>query len=59
MESPCNDICAIDRPTGLCVGCGRTLSEIAEWASSTPDQRREVMAELPERLRILNAKSKD
>ena len=33
MKSPCNDICKIDRPSGLCIGCGRTLSEIGEWES--------------------------
>ncbi len=53
MDSPCNDICTIDGPTGLCVGCGRTLSEIAEWASATELRQREILAALPERLQLL------
>ncbi|MEO0439506.1 MAG: DUF1289 domain-containing protein [Pseudomonadota bacterium] len=56
MESPCNDICTIDGPTGLCVGCGRTLSEIAEWASATEPRQEEIVAVLPERMRLLTKK---
>ena len=29
--SPCNKICRIDRTTGWCEGCWRTLAEIAGW----------------------------
>ena len=31
-ESPCIHVCTIDAPSGLCVGCWRTLDEIAGWA---------------------------
>jgi len=30
VASPCVDICRLDAE-GLCVGCRRTLDEIAEW----------------------------
>ncbi|MEH6757603.1 MAG: DUF1289 domain-containing protein [Parasphingorhabdus sp.] len=58
MESPCNNICVIDRPSGLCVGCGRSLSEIAEWASAPPGRKRQILSVLPARMRELMAKSK-
>jgi uncharacterized protein len=28
--SPCNSICQLDRHN-TCIGCGRTLAEIAHW----------------------------
>jgi predicted Fe-S protein YdhL (DUF1289 family) len=49
IESPCNKICAIDPVTGLCVGCARTLVEIETWARLAPEQRRRIMAALPQR----------
>ena len=32
INSPCKNICSIDKKTGLCLGCYRTLEEIALWA---------------------------
>ncbi|WP_083507747.1 DUF1289 domain-containing protein [Aureimonas frigidaquae] len=49
MESPCRNICHIDSRTGLCVGCHRTLAEIASWASMAAQDRQAVMAALPAR----------
>ena len=53
IESPCVKICDIDRPSGLCRGCGRTLAEIASWASMSDAERRAVMAALPARMERL------
>jgi len=50
IESPCLKLCDIDRPSGLCRGCGRTLAEIARWSSFTPLERRDIMAALAARL---------
>jgi predicted Fe-S protein YdhL (DUF1289 family) len=50
IETPCISVCDIDRPSGLCRGCGRTLAEIAGWASLSGTERRRIMAELPSRL---------
>jgi uncharacterized protein len=50
MESPCIKICTYDPESGLCGGCGRTLEEIGAWFSMTDQERRAVMAQLPERL---------
>ncbi len=48
-SSPCTGICQIDPARGLCIGCWRSLDEIAAWGAMTEDQRRAVMAELPAR----------
>ena len=32
INSPCKNICTIDKKTGLCLGCYRTLEEIALWS---------------------------
>ncbi|MEW5963524.1 MAG: DUF1289 domain-containing protein [Pseudomonadota bacterium] len=51
METPCVNICRIAPDSGLCEGCGRTIAEIAAWASLSPEERRQIMAELPARRR--------
>jgi uncharacterized protein len=43
--SPCVDICRLDA-TGLCIGCRRTLGEIAEWSSASDARRHEILREL-------------
>jgi predicted Fe-S protein YdhL (DUF1289 family) len=53
IESPCNKICTVDPTSGLCVGCGRSLTEIANWIRYSESERRRVMAELPTRLAAL------
>jgi predicted Fe-S protein YdhL (DUF1289 family) len=49
ISSPCTKICTIDPRSKLCLGCGRTLTEIAEWASLPESARLRIMAELPAR----------
>ncbi len=51
IASPCINICKIDRKSGRCTGCARTLDEIARWGGATPEWRAGVMAALPARLR--------
>ena len=48
LSSPCTKVCAIDPRSGLCLGCGRTLAEIAQWASLGEPERLRIMAQLPE-----------
>lgn len=50
METPCVNICLLDAELGLCVGCGRTIDEIASWASMSDAERSVIMAALPARL---------
>jgi predicted Fe-S protein YdhL (DUF1289 family) len=40
--SPCINVCQLDAQ-GLCVGCRRTLDEIAEWSSASEARRREIL----------------
>ncbi len=49
-SSPCIGVCTIDERNALCLGCGRTLAEIAAWGALSEPQRRALMAELPARL---------
>jgi predicted Fe-S protein YdhL (DUF1289 family) len=50
ISTPCLKVCAVSGEAGLCVGCGRTLTEIAAWASYDEPRRQAIMAELPARL---------
>jgi len=53
IDTPCVKICTLDPANGLCLGCGRTLDEIACWSTCSDEERRRVMALLPERLDAL------
>lgn len=48
--TPCIRLCVVDPASGLCQGCGRTVSEIAAWSGLADAERRRIMAELPDRL---------
>jgi uncharacterized protein len=50
ISTPCTKVCAVDGRSGLCVGCGRTLQEIAQWGALDEAARKAVMAQLPARL---------
>jgi hypothetical protein len=47
--SPCIDVCRMDAATGQCVGCRRTLAEIAGWSGFSDDEKRCVLAAVGER----------
>jgi predicted Fe-S protein YdhL (DUF1289 family) len=42
----------------LCRGCGRTIEEIAAWATLSDGERRRIMAVLPARLSAAGLSSK-
>jgi uncharacterized protein len=48
VASPCVDICRLDAQ-GLCIGCRRTLSEIAEWSQASDARRMEILGALKTR----------
>jgi predicted Fe-S protein YdhL (DUF1289 family) len=48
-SSPCVKICSIHPGAGLCVGCLRSLPEIAAWSSLSAADRSEILAQLPAR----------
>jgi predicted Fe-S protein YdhL (DUF1289 family) len=56
VSSPCIKICTMDAASRLCVGCGRSLEEIARWGSMSEAERLEIMHALPERMRAANLK---
>ena len=47
--SPCTGVCAIDPATATCLGCRRTLAEIAEWLQLSDDEKRTVLEQLSAR----------
>lgn len=49
VATPCVKVCIVDGPTGLCLGCYRTLPEIGGWSALTDEQRAVIMAELASR----------
>lgn len=53
VESPCVKICVVHPEARICVGCRRSIDEIARWSGMTSDQRRAIMAELPGRAGLL------
>ena len=49
-ETPCIAVCIMDPRTSLCLGCGRTLPEIARWHRMDTAERLAVMALLAGRM---------
>ena len=43
VPSPCRDICELDS-ANVCLGCGRTLGEIAEWTRADSERRLQIRA---------------
>jgi len=48
-QSPCRRICVIHPSAGLCVGCFRSMEEIAAWSRLTDAERRAILTDLPGR----------
>ena len=46
VPSPCINVCRLDETSGLCVGCRRTIDEIAAWSRLDDAQKRAVWARL-------------
>jgi len=49
LDSPCVKICTIHPAERLCIGCLRTIDEIAGWSRMAPEARKAVLAELSSR----------
>jgi predicted Fe-S protein YdhL (DUF1289 family) len=49
IASPCLRVCMVDGKSRHCVGCYRTLPEIAGWARMTDAEREAIMQALPAR----------
>lgn len=44
--SPCTKVCKISSETALCLGCGRTLDEIAAWSRASDEYKLRVWERL-------------
>ena len=51
--SPCIGICRLDERSGVCIGCYRTIQEIARWGAMGRDERARVFAALDGRRSVL------
>jgi predicted Fe-S protein YdhL (DUF1289 family) len=49
MDSPCTKICVMDADNRYCLGCRRTLGEIARWSQMSEEERAAVLAQLAAR----------
>ncbi len=47
-DSPCIGICTIDSRR-ICIGCQRTLQEIACWSAASHVERRRILADVEKR----------
>ncbi len=50
IETPCVKICTLDPKSGLCLGCGRNVDEIAGWTRLSGAERAAIMNVLRDRL---------
>jgi|KBSSwiStaDraftv2_1062776.scaffolds.fasta_scaffold301360_2 predicted Fe-S protein YdhL (DUF1289 family) len=49
VDSPCNRVCIIDPVRNWCIGCGRTLDEIGEWATASDPRKRQILENISAR----------
>lgn len=49
IQSPCVKLCVVHPEERLCVGCLRSMEEIATWSRLSHESRAAVMADLPAR----------
>ena len=43
VDSPCQDLCGLDKEGRYCLGCLRSREEIAAWSQMNDGQRLEVL----------------
>ena len=55
IDSPCVKVCTLDARSGRCLGCGRTVDEIARWIEMSGAERARVIGELPWRMAASHA----
>jgi predicted Fe-S protein YdhL (DUF1289 family) len=49
IESPCTGVCRLDPRGEFCLGCKRSLDEIADWPMLTSAAKRTVLEALKSR----------
>ena len=58
-QSPCINVCTIDEDTGYCLGCARSLKEVAQWTRLSIEQKYSVLSQLPERKKLMKESGTD
>ena len=53
VASPCENICQMNPKTGYCIGCLRTIDEIADWLEMTREEKHQVLNQLDQRRKAL------
>lgn len=53
VESPCVRVCVVHPEARICTGCLRSIDEITRWSKMSADERRAIMATLPDRADLL------
>ena len=48
IQSPCVKLCVVHPEERICVGCLRSMEEIATWSRLSHEARAAVMADLPD-----------
>ncbi|MES2767298.1 MAG: DUF1289 domain-containing protein [Bacteroidota bacterium] len=43
VESPCINICYMDEAQNVCIGCYRTLDEIARWGAASDVVKKQIL----------------
>jgi uncharacterized protein len=54
VKSPCVKVCQMDPARGVCLGCCRTLDEIARWSQMNDAEREVIIGDLQERRKRLD-----
>ena len=50
VTSPCVNTCRINRRSGWCEGCRRTVDEIIAWPTASDAAKRAILGQLPGRV---------
>jgi predicted Fe-S protein YdhL (DUF1289 family) len=54
VPSPCISLCKMNRDTGICEGCFRTIDEIVAWSGADDAYKRAVWAEIRRREQLID-----
>lgn len=57
IASPCMAVCQMDESSGLCIGCLRTLDEIARWGQADAPAKLAVWERIGARVAALGKAS--
>ena len=53
VESPCIKVCVVHPEARICTGCLRSIDEITRWSRMSAEERRAIIAALPDRESLL------